>query len=106
MSITRSGASSDPTGPTESAYQLRRWRRQAGKDAVASSSLGLINLLVGIAACQPNRAIGLGMYSAALSIYPRCFGKGAKVAFSKDTRIAIQTTATQTPSFKSASAAP
>jgi hypothetical protein len=71
-----------------------------GKDAVASGSLGLISLIVGTAAQQPNFAIGLGMYSAALSIYPRYFGKGAKVAFPKDTRIVIQTTVTRSVSLK------
>ena len=65
-----------------------------GKDAVASSSLGLISLIVGTAAQQPNFAVGLGMYSTALSIYPRYFAKGEAVAFPKDTRIVIQTTAT------------
>ena len=72
-----------------------------GKDAVASSSLGLISFIVGTAAQQPNFAIGLGMYSAALSIYPRYIGKGDKVAFPKDTRIVIQTTATNSQSMKS-----
>ena len=71
-----------------------------GKDAVASSSLGLISFIVGTAAQQPNFAIGLGMYSAALSIYPRYIGKGATVAFPKDTRIVIQTTATSSTSLK------
>ena len=71
----------------------------AGKNAVASSSLGLISLIVGTAARQPNFAIGLGMYSTALSIYPRYFGKGESVAFPKDTRIVIQTTATKSTSL-------
>ncbi len=72
----------------------------AGKDATASSGIGLITLIVGVAAQQPNFAVGIGMYSAAVSIYPRYFGKGAKVAFPKDTRIVIQTTATRSVSLK------
>ncbi len=72
----------------------------AGKDAVASSSLGLISLIVGTAAQQPNFAIGLGFYSAALSIYPRYFAKGKKVAFPKDTRIVIQTTPTRSTNLR------
>lgn len=72
----------------------------AGKDATASSGIGLITLIVEVAAQQPNFAVGIGMYSAAVSIYPRYFGKGAKVAFPKDTRIVIQTTATRSVSLK------
>ena len=71
-----------------------------GKNATASSGIGLITLVVGVAAQQPNFAVGIGMYSAAVSIYPRYFGKGAKVAFPKDTRIVIQTTATRVVSLK------
>ncbi len=74
----------------------------AGKDATASSGMGLISLVVGTAANQPNFAIGLGMYSAALSVYPRYFGKGTTVAFPKDTRIVLQTTATRATSLKQA----
>jgi hypothetical protein len=73
---------------------------QAGKDGAASSGLGLISLIVGTAAQQTNAAIGIGAYSAALSIYPRFFGKGPRVAFPKDTRIVIQTTATRASSLK------
>ena len=72
----------------------------AGKDATASSGLGLITLIVGIAARQPNFAVGIGMYSAAVSIYPRYLGKGAKVAFPKNTRIVLQTTPTHSVSLK------
>ena len=72
----------------------------AGKDATASSGIGLITLIVGTAARQPNFAIGVGMYSAAVSVYPRYFGKGAKVEFPKDTRIVIQTTPTRSVSLK------
>lgn len=70
------------------------------KDGAASSGLGLISLIVGTAAQQPNLAIGIGMYSAALSVYPRYFGKGTTVAFPRDTRIVIQTTATRSVSLK------
>ena len=66
----------------------------AGKDATSSSGLGLISIIVGTASQGPGVALGIGFYSAALSIYPRYFGKGAPVAFPKDTRIVIQTTAT------------
>ncbi len=72
----------------------------AGKNATASSGLGLISMIVGTAAQQPNFATGIGMYSAAVSIYPRYFGKGAKVAFPKNTRIVIQTTETRSVSLK------
>lgn len=72
----------------------------AGKNAGASSGLGLITLIVGVAARQPNFATGIGAYSAALSVYPRYIGKGAAVAFPKDTRIVIQTTATRSVSLK------
>ena len=75
-----------------------------GKEAVASGSLGLISLIVGTAAQQPNFAAGLGYYSAALSIYPRWFSKGAPVSFPKDTRVVIQTTGTRSAALKPATA--
>ena len=81
-------------------FDQEHGHHMAGKDAGASSGIGLITLVVGVAAQQPNFAIGVGMYSAAVSIYPRYFGKGAKVAFPKDTRIVIQTTATRSVSLK------
>jgi hypothetical protein len=71
-----------------------------GKDAEASGSLGLLSLIIGTAARQPNFAIGLGFYSAALSIYPRYFARGAKVAFPKDTRIVIQTTGSRSSALR------
>jgi hypothetical protein len=73
-----------------------------GKDAEASGSLGLISLIVGTAAQQPNFAIGLGFYSSALSIYPRYFSKGAKVAFPRDTRIVVETTPQRSAAIKPA----
>lgn len=77
----------------------------ARKDAAASSGLGLISLIVGTAAKQANVALGIGYYSAALSIYPRFFGKGAKVEFPKDTRVVIETTATKRTALKPESSA-
>jgi len=71
-----------------------------GKNGVASSGLGLVSLIVGTAAQQPNVAMGLGYYRAALSIYPRYFGKGTKVEFPKDTRVVIQTTPTRSAAMK------
>lgn len=72
----------------------------AGKDAAASSGLGLISLILGTAARQPNFAAGIGFYSAALSIYPRYFGKGTSVSFPKNTRIVLQTTPTHSQAIK------
>lgn len=81
-----------------------REHHMLGKEAVASGSLGLISLIVGTAAQQPNLAAGLGYYSAALSIYPRWIAKGAPVSFPKDTRVVIQTTGTRSAALKPATA--
>lgn len=75
-------------------------RHVSRKDGSASSGLGLITLIVGVTARQPSFSVGIGAYSAAVSIYPRYFGKGATVAFPKDTRVVIQTTATRSVSLK------
>lgn len=74
--------------------------RGAGRDAVASGGLGLISLIVGTAAQQPNLAAGIGYYTAALSIYPRFIAKGTKIAFRKDTRIVLQTTPTHSTAMR------
>ena len=71
-----------------------------GKDAVASNSLGLIAFIIGTAAQQPYVAAGIGYYGAARSIYERIFAKGKPVAFVKDTRVVIQTTATRSAAMK------
>ncbi len=81
-----------------------RENHQFGKDAVASNSLGLVAFIIGTAAQRPNIAAGIGYYGAALSIYQRIFAKGKAVAFTKDTRVIIQTTATRSASLKPASA--
>lgn len=73
---------------------------QFGKDAVASNSLGLVVFIIGTAAQQPNIAAGIGYYGAALSLYQRLFAKGKAVAFTKDTRVVIQTTGTRSAAMK------
>ncbi len=77
-----------------------RENHQFGKDAVASNSLGLLGFIIGTAAQRPNIAAGIGYYGAALSIYQRIFAKGKPVAFTKDTRVVIQTTATRSAALK------
>ena len=71
-------------------------------DGAASNSLGLIGFIVGTAARQPNFAAGLGFYGVALSLYPRFIGKGQSVAFAKNTRIILETTATRSVAMKRA----
>ena len=77
-----------------------RENHQFGKDAVASNSLGLLGFIVGTAAQRPNIAAGIGYYGAAVSIYQRIFAKGKPVAFTRDTRVVIQTTATRSAALK------
>ncbi len=79
-----------------------REHHMLGKDAVASNSLGAIGLIVGTAAQQPNLASAIGYYGAAISIYDRIFSRGKEVAFGRDTRIVLQTTARKTAAMKSA----
>lgn len=75
-------------------------RGGVGRNAVASGGLGLLSVIVGTAARQPNVAAGIGYYTAALSIYPRYIARGSKVAFRKDTRIVLQTTPTRSTAIK------
>ena len=73
-----------------------RGRHQFGKDLVASNSLGFIGFIVGTAARQANLAAGIGYYGAAISLYDRIFARGKEVAFPRDTRVTIETTARKT----------
>jgi hypothetical protein len=73
---------------------------QFGKDAVASNSLGTIGFIVGVAAQQANLAAGIGYYGAAISIYERIFRRGKEVAYTRDTRVVIQTTARRSAALK------
>jgi hypothetical protein len=81
--------------------QDRGHHHMLGKDAVASNSLGAIGFIIGTAAGQPNIAAGIGFYGAAISIYQRIFAKGKEVAFAKDTRVVLQTSATRGKAMKS-----
>lgn len=73
-----------------------------GKNAIASNSFGLVGFIIGTAAQQPSIAAGIGYYGAAVSLYQRIFAKGKPVAFTKDTRVVIQTTTTRSASMKPA----
>ncbi len=64
----------------------------AGKNALASNSLGVIGFIVGTAAGQRNLAAGIGYYGAAISIYERWIKRGKEVTFARDTRLILQTT--------------
>jgi hypothetical protein len=77
-----------------------------GKNAVASNSLGIIGFIVGTAAQQPNLAAGIGYYGAAISIYQRIFSRGKEVAFTRDTRIVLQTTPRRSAAIKPDSTRP
>ena len=79
----------------------RNGHHELGRDAVASNSLGLIGFIVGTAAQQPFLAAGIGYYGAAVSIYERIFRSGKQVAFARDTRIVLQTTARRSAAMKS-----
>jgi hypothetical protein len=84
---------------------LRHHRHgEFGADAVASNSIGLIGFVVGTAAQQPFAAAGIGYYGAAISIYERFFRRGKEVAFARDTRVVIQTTARRSSAMKPAAA--
>jgi hypothetical protein len=81
---------------------LRHHRHgEFGSDAVASNSIGLVGFIVGTAAQQPYLAAGIGYYGAAISIYERIFRRGKEVAFARDTRIVIQTTARRSAALRS-----
>lgn len=75
---------------------------QAGKNGVASNSLGVVGFIVGISAQAPNLAAGIGAYGAALSIYDRWIKKGKDITFGRDTRIVLQTTPRSTSTLKAA----
>jgi hypothetical protein len=79
----------------------RNHHHEFGSDAVASNSIGLIGFIVGTVAQQPYLAAGIGYYGAAISIYERIFHRGKEVAFARDTRIVIQTTARRSAALKS-----
>jgi hypothetical protein len=81
---------------------LHRHQHEFGSDAVASNSIGLIGFIVGTAAQQPFLAAGIGYYGAAISIYERIFHRGKEVAFARDTRVVIQTTARRSAAMKPA----
>ncbi|HEX4652519.1 MAG TPA: hypothetical protein VH250_13540 [Granulicella sp.] len=66
---------------------------QLTHSAEASNSIGLVGFIVGTAAGHPNIAAGIGFYGAAISIYERLLRHGKEVAFARDTRIVLQTTA-------------
>ncbi len=73
------------------------------KDALASNCLGFVGFILGTAARLPNLAAGIGYFGAAVSIYDRIFGRGKEVAFARDTRVIIQTTASRAPVLKAGS---
>jgi hypothetical protein len=75
-------------------------RHMFRKDALASNSLGLIGFILGTAARQPNAAAGIGFYGAAISIYERVLQRGKEVAFARDTRVVLQTTARRSAAIK------
>jgi hypothetical protein len=81
---------------------LHHHQHEFGSDAVASNSIGLIGFIVGTAAQQPFLAAGIGYYGAAISIYERIFHRGKEVAFARDTRVVIQTTARRSAAMKPA----
>jgi hypothetical protein len=85
-------------------HQEHGQEHMLGKNAVASNSLGAIGFIIGTAAGQPNIAAGIGFYGAALSIYQRIFAKGKEVAFAKDTRVVLQTSATRGKAMKAGTA--
>jgi len=70
------------------------------KNALASNSLGLAGFLIGTIAQKPNLSAGIGYYGAAISIYDRLIAKGKEVAFTRDTRIIVQTTARRSSAIK------
>jgi hypothetical protein len=75
-------------------------RHMLRKDASASNSVGVLGFILGTVAKRPNLAAGLGYYGAAISVYERWFHRGKEVAFAKDTRVVIQTTARRTQAIK------
>ncbi len=75
-------------------------RHMLRKDAAGSNAVGVIGFVVGTAAKQPNLAAGIGFYGAAISVYERWLRKGKPVAFTKDTRVVIQTTGRRSAAMK------
>jgi hypothetical protein len=79
---------------------------QLTHSAEASNSIGLVGFIVGTAAGHPNIAAGIGFYGAAISIYERLLRRGKEVAFARDTRIVLQTTARRSAALKPDTQAP
>jgi hypothetical protein len=75
-------------------------RHRFRKDAGASNALGFLGFIAGTVARQPYLAAGIGYYGAAISIYERIFRTGKQVAFARDTRIVLQTTARRSAAIK------
>jgi hypothetical protein len=70
------------------------------KNATASNSIGVIGFIVGTASGSANVAAGFGAYGAALSIYNRWIKRGSEIAFARDTRIDLETTARKSEMLK------
>lgn len=66
---------------------------QAGKDSVGGAAgLGLVGTVIGLAGGSPYAAAGIGYWGAARAFYYRWIARGQKIAFTKDTRIIVETT--------------
>ena len=80
-------------------------RHQLRKDALASNSLGTLGFVLGTAAQQADLAAGIGFYGTAISLYERLLRKGKDVAFPKNTRVVLQTTARRSAPMTASSGA-
>ncbi len=65
--------------------------------AVAANGFGIIGRVAGIVASSRNVAAGIGVYSAALSIYDLWLAPGKNVVFAKSTRIEVTTAPARSP---------
>jgi hypothetical protein len=65
----------------------------AGKNGIGGAAgLGLVGTVVGLAGGSPYAAAGIGYWGAGRAFYYRWIARGQKIAFTKDTRIMVETT--------------
>ena len=76
---------------------------QGGRNFVGANGFGLVGNVIGWAGGSKYVATGIGAYGTALSLYRRWIASGHQVAFPRDTRIVLQTTARKSAVLKPAS---
>ncbi len=73
---------------------------QFGRDGAGANGFGLLGVGVGLAAQSAAVAAGIGYYGAALTVYDRYLTRGKEVAFARNTRLNVETTARHSEAMK------